>query len=626
MYLLELAVQGVRGFSPTSRIPLKPGYTALLPPGKGELPPLCGMVVSMFFSDGRGGDIVYMAQGQKVARAGITVFGDDQSTYRLVRELGTAGVLHRLNRGSKQFEILSQDLTEIGQFLRSQVGAPTKTALEQLFCFTAAQLPTRRPKTKASVTSKPSLAPVQLPQAEPVSGDLPTLKTRLSELEREHALSKEVDELQFKQDGIASQLFELEGKLKGSDGLKAAVKEAEAAAAAAPTAESLKVPKDIVARAERYPMLQQKRDEALARLDREREQGAEQAEPSYVEPLYRNASFWASVAAGLVLLVLGSQLSGYLRYVALLDIPAFGFAALLALRYLEELQAGSKVSHRGGFLAAREKRIREDFEGEVAEVRAAMTVAGVETVQELIEGLSRRGLLLEKAAELRRQLEALEKEPDYASAASRYQQLKAEQDQINARLLEKGGYVRDVREVEREIARTKEAIAKLRSPQPAAPVAGPAPSGSSPLQEDPSPQLLSLAAELFGCDLPAAAQLATDRCGQYLVALTDRRYQAVELDGGGNACVVASGRKLAAGELPGKDLDLLYLSLRLALVEKFSARQKVPMLIEDGLVCVEESKHSLLGRMLKHLGTLTQVLHLAPGRGAAESADSVVNV
>ncbi|MHB8875458.1 MAG: AAA family ATPase [Myxococcaceae bacterium] len=634
MYILELAVQAVRGFAQSGRISLKPGYLVLRPQAPGPVP-LCGLVSALCFSDGRGGDAAYLAPGQKSGKAGLSLVGNDQLTYRLVRDLGGAGALHRLNKASGQYEVITQDATEAAQFLRSQVGVPPKTTFEQIFCFTPSQLPTQRPKPKAAAAgpAKPALQKSSLASAQPVAAaaDVGQAQARLAELERELGLTKEVDQLQFRHDGLSSQMFELESKLKGGDGLKAAVAEAEAAFAKAPTPESMHVSKDIVSRAERYPELLQRRDEALAKLEAEREQAESQVQaPRHVEPVWKDMRFVAGMCAGAGFLLLGAFLEGYPRYVALLEIPSFGFAALLALKYVEDLQGGSRVSRKGDFLASREKKIREEFEAEAQSVRQALATAGVETAQELIDLLARKPLLAEKVAELKDQLAGFEQDPEFASASARYQQLKAEQEAINKALLEKGGYLRDLREVEREIERTREAIAKALNPGPAAAAAEPTfsavPTGPTEVFEDPTPQVLLLAADLFTCDVPTAGGMLKDRAAQYLAALCDRRYHAVEFDRNGKGFAHAPGRTVPAGELPGKDLDLFYFSVRLTLIEKYCARFKVPVLLEDLPTLVDPVKLQLLARMLKHVGTMTQVLHVSSDPSLPAMADLAVTI
>jgi hypothetical protein len=624
MHLLELAAQNVRGCSPTTRAALGPGYMAVVPPGADAVP-LGGLALALFYADGRGGDAAFVAPSATGGKAALSFLGRDQNTYRVVRQLGGAGMLQRLDKATGALVEISRDAQGITGYLRANAGLPQRTTFEQLFVLSASQLPSRRPVAAEAAGSDP--APGLSGQRKvSAASDVGQAEAKLRELEKELELSKQIDALQFRQDGLASEMFALEEQLRGADALRAALKDAEAAWAAAPTPESAGLPKDILSRAERYPTLIQKRDEALERLEAERAAEAEAAAAANIEPLYRDPRFVAGVAAGALFLGAGIFLEGSLRYLALLDIPAFGFSALVALKWVDDLQSVQRVGRKEGMLAAREKKLREDFDAEAQHVRQAMTVLGVETPQEIIDVLARRALLHEKVEDYRQQLKAADSTPAFAAAASRHQALKRESEELSAKLQRlSGGYVRDPREVEREIDRVTQAIAAAgaaaqRGPSPAA-----APGPGAKL-EDPAPALLALAAELAQSDVAAMAAQVKDRCAQYLAAFTDRRWQALELDAHGAVTAVAPDRRVPAAELPPRDADALFVALRLTLVEKLSASSRLPLIIEDGLGFLEAPKQPLLGRMLKHLGTLTQVVHVAPPAPAQAQADAIVAV
>jgi len=609
MHLLEFAAQGARGISPNPRLTFRPGYL-VLKPQEGASPPLAGLLSSVLYADGRGGEASFAAPGQK-GKVGLVLLGNDQVTYRLTRELGGPGGLYRFNKTKNAFEVVTEDSAEMVQFLRGQVGLPTKTAFEQLFTFTTAHLPSKKPKPRSSAPaagasgSKPLLASNQPVAA---ANDLAAAKAKLQELRQEREHAEEVDKIQFRLDGLSTQVFETEQKLKSTEGVKAALKNAEAAYNEAPTPESLGLPVDIVSRVERYPFLQQKRDDALAKLEADRLQMEEL--PSGVEPLTKNQLFWAGIAGGVFFIAIAIIFGGAARYLALLDIPAFGFAALNALKYVEELQGAERKGRKGGMHAAREKKIHDEFEAEAKYVRDAMRTLHVESPNEIVDMLSKKALLLDKVQGYRDQLGELEADPDFLSASARVKQLKAEQEALNDELMQKGAYVRDIREVEREIARTEESIQLALSAPAAAPAPAPtaAPTPGEPF-EDPTPALLKVASDLLGADVMSAGTLLKDRCLQYLTALADKRILGVELDKDGKGfALLAGGKKVPVGELPARDLDLFYLSLRMTVIEKVSARLKVPVVFEEA-PGVEEAKLALFSRMLRHLGTLTQVIH-----------------
>ncbi|HEX5749239.1 MAG TPA: chromosome segregation protein SMC [Archangium sp.] len=652
MHFVEVAVQNVRGFSPAGRFAFKTGYLVLKPPTP-ELSPLAGLSLALLYADGRGGDAALAASTQKAGKAALTFVGQDSVTYRVLRELGGGGSLHRLNPATKQPELVTQDTAEANQFLRGQVGLPPRTTFEQLFCLQAAQLPSRRPRggARASTSglralSSPGMPAMRSPTSPgmahsspgmsisspgviPVS-DIPAAEAKVRELEKELVLCREVDNLQFEVDGLNSQVFDLESKLRGTDGLKEKVRQAEEAWNAEPTPESFGLPQDIVARAERYPRSLARRDEALARLESEREVAEEEAQrlPD-IEPLVRNRNFWIAVAAGVACFAVSFSFSDWARYVALLDIPAFGFAAVLAMRYVDELQDRDRLGRRKEMFAVREKKILEEFEAEAGPVRKALEVFDVDTPKEIPLRLQRREQLGAEVAQLRAELVSVEKHPEFQEAIRQLPVLRQQIELLNAKISEKGAFVRDLREVERELARLKESIALARNPQLAgmgmagADLAG---GGMEPL-EDPAPLVLGLAGDLLATDVAAVIGMMRERCVQYFSALTERRYVGVEWDRDGRTMVVTSaGRRVPVGELPPREVDLFFLSLRLTVVEKVSARVKLPLLVEDALVGLDESRLPLLGRMLKHLGTLTQVLHVTPHPGLAQLSDGPVSV
>ncbi|MCP3099553.1 chromosome segregation protein SMC [Myxococcus sp. K15C18031901] len=632
MQFAEVAVQNVRGFSPAGRFALKAGYLVLKPPTS-EVSPLAGVVLSLFYADGRGGDVAFVAPGAKGGKAALTFQGADGNTYRVLRELGGSGTLHRVNPATQQPELVSSDASETNQFLRGQVGLPPRTTFEQVYCLQVGQLPSRRPRKAGAKAADPKTSGKfpSLASASAVAPaeDIAAAEARLRSLETELVNAREVDGLQFQVDGLSSQVFEVDQRLKGTEGLKAAISEAEAAWRAAPTPQTLGLPQDILQRVQRYPKAIAKRDDALARLEADREAEVA-AVPADVEPLKENQGFWVGIGVGVLFLGLGLGL-GFgvhtsFRYLALLDIPAFGVSAFMALRYVDDLQKASRRGSKEGRFDARAKKIQEEFEAEAAPVRMAQKALGVESLDEIPGALERKELIGARVVELKDQLQGVESDPEFVAAASQRQALKEQLDALNVELARKGSYVRDMREVEREMGRVKESIALAKAPPPAA---APGPDGSVPPAEpleDPSPALLSQAADVFTTDVLNVQGMLKERCVQYLTALTDRRYQGVEWDKEGKAVALAAGRKVPVGELPPKDLDLYYLALRMTVVEKASARMKRPFLLEDVFTGMDEVKLPLIARMLKHLGTLTQVIHVTAHPGFAQMSDGTVNV
>ncbi len=617
MLFLELAAQSVRGFSPAVRVALRPGYVLLKSPST-AVSPVASLVAALAFADGRGGDASFIAPGSKQGKAGFSFQGNDQNAWRLVRELGGAGSLHKMVKGGAGFELVTQDSSEIAQTLRATVGMPQKGAFEALCVLSPAQLPSKKPRVPKNGSPKAAAA---APKAAP---DEVAARAKIAELKKELVISKQVGELQYRLDGLQSEIFGVEQKLKAYEDAKATHKRASKELEEAPTLLKLGLPPDTMERVKRFPVEQQRRQDQLQRIAAEREQAEQRAVTGPAQPLWMDQRFLAAVALGLALVIGAAFLESWARYVALLAVPAFGFAALVALRYIEELQAASKTSNLGDLFAAREKKVEEDFAAVSAQVKAAFSKAGVEGAEEFIALFDRKAQAEEHLAQAQVALAEMESDPDTSSAITRAQTLKSEQEQINQKLLSmSGGYVRDQREVEREIAKLEEALApKVEKVEEFKPVE----TGPTELVEDPVPGLMKAGADLFHKDVPTLWALLKERCGQYIAALTDRRYHGLEVDMSGKAKAVAPGRTVPIGEVPPKDVDLIWIGLRLTLAEKYAAISKVPLVVEDAFAgTIEDAKAPLLQRMLKHLGTQTQVLHVTPSTHNAGS-EPVLNL
>lgn len=629
MLLLELAVQAVRGFSPSVRVALKPGYLGLKSPT--EIPaPLAGLVVALCYPDGRGGDAAFLAPGAKAGRAGLSVQGQDNEVWRIVRDLGGAGGLHKLNRATNQFDVATQDATEMGQLLRSQVGFPARTTFEQFFTFTAGQLPSRRPKQAAKTVKMNAPTKTQLSSAFDQYGlssaDEGQAQARIAQLEKELVTAREAADLQFRHDGLQGDLFKVEERLRAYDELKGRLDAARAELGTAPSAKNLGLPDDIVDRVRKYPDEKKRHDEAVARLYAEREV-ALSGESTWVSPVYRDQRFLGSVLLGLALLVGPAFLEGGLRWLALVSIPLFTFATLLALRWIEDLQHLSREAAKAEVFAVREKKLKDEFSLANSIVQTAFEKTGVITPDEFFTVMSRREALQPQVAALELEFADFESDPDTAGLASEVERLKREIADADARLHSlSGGYVREVREIERDLAKLKGDQQGLPRSSPSGEFAA-VDVGPSDAFEDPLPAVLLLGTDLFATDVPTLWSALRDRAVQYFTALTDRRYHGIDVDKEGHATVQAPGRTVTAGELPGKDLDLLYLSVRLTLIEKYSVQTRLPILIEDGFGgVIDPPKQALFGRMLKHIGTLTQVLHVTGAAQSNAAADSVLAV
>ena len=302
-----------------------------------------------------------------------------------------------------------------------------------------------------------------------------------------------MERLQFRADGVSAQVFQLETKLNAVQTLEKELAHAQQGLQQAPTVEGLGLIPDIVERAKGFSALVAKVDETLAKLEAERQ--VDVVKSPTATPLQHDARFWAGMALGAASLFTGASLTGPLKYIALLDIPAFGLAALVALKRVEDLQWAELAVRRGDRLGDREKQVREQFETEAQPVRNAMKILGVEQPHEIVHALEEHPRWVVRVADVEKRLQAARLHPEYVAASTQLAELRAEQESLNAKLAEKGSYVRDARDVEREMARMREALAPAprRVSSPGVPAAQDADG-----LDDFTPGLMNAAAESHG--------------------------------------------------------------------------------------------------------------------------------
>jgi len=617
MHWVEFALQGVRGFLPSVRVSLKPGYWTLLPNTPGA--PLVGLTSELCFPDGRGGDARYAsADGGNTSKAALWIVGRDRTTYRILRELGRAGSLHRVNASTRGHDLVTEEPTEMAQFLRAQVGFPPRGRYETLFTFTPAQIPSKRPKKSAPGSGARAGGGGAAVPDTPV--DPAQARARLVELEKELAVSSEVERLQFRADGVSAQIFQLETKVKAAEGLEGQLADARRALQQAPTVEGLGLIPDIVERSKTFSALVAKVDETLAKLEAERQLDVVKAPTP--APLQRDGRFWAGMAVGAAALFTGATLTGPAKFIALLDIPAFGLAALVALKRVEDLQWSELAVRRGDRLEDRERQIREQFETDAQPVRNAMKILGVEQPHEIVAALEEHSRYAAGVAELEKRLQAAKLNPEYVAAATQLAELRAEQESLNAKLTEKGSYVRDARDVEREMARMREALA----PAPRRVSSPGVPAATADGLDDFTPALVGAAADLLTTDVPTLAARIAERCAQYTTALTDRRVEGIDITHEGQGLARVGGKRVPVGQVDPRDVDWVWLALRLTLLERLVSHEPMPVLLEDMATGMDEGRLPMLGRMLKALGTGTQLLHVTAHPVFASMSEGSLNV
>ena len=615
MLLVEIAAQGVKGVSPAGgSARLRPGYN--LVPFEGAA--LRRLLEALFHPSPRDGEALRGAgAGSGPVRAGVTVLGSDGVTWRLVRDFAAGCQLQRLDPERRAFTLAANTVEEVAAVLRDQVGVPARGQLA-LLTLAASDLPSRH-------GAGLSVHPLQAAARRPLAGA--EAEKRLGELRAELARAEQAEKLQYQLDGLQSRLFKAEEALREGVRLREALQAAETALAAsgpvAAVAESLG---DVEAKLAVHARAVARRDEALAKLEGERSAVEEEASRGAPRPFWLDLRFWAGVGVGVAAVAVGmwggaGQARG-LRYLALLDIPAFAWAAWTALGWVAALEVHGRLGRRRSLLEEHERKALETFDRESAEVRLALRTLGVASVGELQEALNRVGDVRATAEEARQKVALFEASAATRSAEQDREQVEQELRQVEQALsAEAGGYVRDPRSVEMELERVQaEAAGASFEPEPEPP--GPA-VAAEPARTDPLREVLERAGRELGVSPAAVARESQLRASHVLGVLSANRLSALSVDDRGNLLAQRSGQPTSAAALQPGDRDLVFLALKLALIERALAGSKQVAVVDDAFAALPETARRLAGRLLKQLARPGQLLHATADIAFRESADHV---
>jgi hypothetical protein len=606
--LLELAAQGIRGVAPAGgRATLRPGYNVVAADGAA----LRRLVEALLHPGPRDADALPRAgagPANAPMRAGLTLVGDDRVTYRLVRDFATGAQLHRFDAEKRSFALVSQDLAEIATFLQATVGVPSRRRLGALLSLSAADLPSRAAGAvppSAQGPSRPSLTPEQS-------------RKRIGQLRAELEKAKIAEKLQYQLDGLQSQLFRLEESLKSGAKLREGLERAEEARreldGAAAIAAKLGDPD---AKLTAFEKASARREEAAARAAAERETLEREDTGAPPAPFWRDPLFWAGAGGGLVLALAGlagAALHPDLRYVALLDVPAFGWGAWVALRWIGAFEDRERVGRRRRVVEEWERKVEAQYEKDAAEIRDAVKAFGLTRPADLKEALARVADADAVVAEWRRRIADWERSPEAKGALAERARIEESLRAVEGKLAaEAGGFVRDVRSVEAEILRLETEVAQ----PPAAPSPPPRPATAA----DPLRALLDAAAAELGGSPASAGRAVVKSASQTLSGLSFQRLQSVQVDDRGNVQVQSGGRAVPALTLSAADKDLVFLSLKLAFIEQALAAGRVVALADDAFGGLSEGARRFAARVLKQVAKPGQLLHATTDPSFREAAD-----
>src|SRR5688572_18369904 len=144
MILVELALQGAKGFPPLVRMGLKPGINIFRCPDPTLRSAVVDATYHTLFPDPSRGSATAHLVGAAQTRIALTFFGRDKITYRILRDASNGATkLYKFDPAQNQYQLFTAVAQEVAQYLRVQQRLPDEVGYERLFLFSRETLPSK---------------------------------------------------------------------------------------------------------------------------------------------------------------------------------------------------------------------------------------------------------------------------------------------------------------------------------------------------------------------------------------------------------------------------------------------------------------------------------------------------
>lgn len=174
MIVVELALQGIKGFPELVRLRMKPGLNVAHPSDRALGTALFDAFYHTLFADpARHNATAHLVMSRADrSRAALTFFGRDKVTYRMIREADSGAIkLYKFDQATKQYTLFTDVTKDAANYVRVQQHLPDEVSYERLFVFSPESMPSRleRARTKSGA---PLMSNAPAPSAPGLAGGM----------------------------------------------------------------------------------------------------------------------------------------------------------------------------------------------------------------------------------------------------------------------------------------------------------------------------------------------------------------------------------------------------------------------------------------------------------------------
>ncbi|MDH4161785.1 MAG: hypothetical protein OEW15_03730 [Nitrospirota bacterium] len=617
MFLVELVMQGIRGFQQLARLRFQGGFNIISAGNESGKTTSVDSIVLLLFpvNDPSKMDILVSRAAPEGSRGALVVYSDDGSYYRVIQDLTRRAVnLSKYNASTKEFSLLHKDWDSTAQFMDGLLPGITADDYGRLLVFRRDAC--TAPSTAAAVpsTDTPRRAAAPTPAPAP-AGRNAAQERKLAELKETLQKAEDAADAEYKAEAARVRLTEIAKKLERLEESRGRLEEVETQLAELSACKGL--PENL---AELISTHEQEENERAAKtndVEKDIEALTMQRDTLPVANMVTEKLFIAGAAMGGIALILGLFI--------LLDEQAIYFPILI-LASLLLIVAGWYNSSRKN---AQHTAVQKEIDGLVKE-RAAIEKKFQDAGAVILKHM--KATESKSAAELREKADNYRYFREMREEAAEQQRMalggQAEEDvraeyaaqQAEVATLEQASravakYAVDTYSLRQEIERIEGAVAPAVQQDPgfadfgamtdfSAPSAAPGGAGGSDLHD-----LVALASRISGIEMEILVPAVESAAQRNITAVSGGRYVKIETGQEGHPVVQdAAGNRLSFDTLSDGTRLMACFCLRAAIVEAIVGKRRLPFLLDDPFAGMDPPRQQQACQLLRVLGTKTQVL------------------
>jgi len=626
MFLVELVLQGIRGFQQLARVRFQGGFNFVAAGNEAGKTTAVDTIIRLLNPVNQPGKMESLVSNvtPDASRGALVVFTDDSSYYRVIQDFSKRAVnLSKYNPGTKEFTLMHKDWDTTAQFMAGLLPGVSEDDYARLFVF-------RRESCSGQPSQgMPGSPSAAVPQAKARSsaaaGRSSSHEARLAELRETMRKAEEAADAEYKLEAAKIRMGELAKKLERMTDARQHLERLEA------EIEKLKV----------CEMLPENLPDLIS--DHEREQGDKMVKTDELAQDIESLTIQRDTipTANLVtdkLFIAGAAVLGLALLSGLFPLEGseiyfpLGILAALLLITAGWYNSSRKNAQR----TAIQKEI-DELVTERAEIEKKFQDSGA-TIMKFMKATDSNSAaeLKEKADNYRHFLAAyhdLKEQQQLMTSGVNVADLQAEQakQQEEIAALDKAAKALahnavDIYSVRQEIERL-EAEQAAASPDLGFPGMGldagfasppPAGGGLNVLAE------IAVASRVSGVEMETLVPAVESAAQRNLLTVSVGKYVKIEVGPDGLPIVHDKhGAKIAYGALSHGTRKMVCFCLRAGLVEAIAGKRRIPFVLDDPFTGLDPARQQAACQLLRVLGTKTQVI-LFTSNPALKTANDVV--